>query len=31
MPLMWKVLNAIYYPQNKLGKGYLARTGEGGK
>lgn len=29
MPLMWKVLNAIYYPQNKLGKGYLARTGEG--
>jgi hypothetical protein len=26
---MWKVLNAIYYPHNKLGKGYLARTGEG--
>jgi hypothetical protein len=31
MPLMWKVLNAIYYPHNKLGKGYLARTGEGVK
>jgi hypothetical protein len=26
---MWKVLNAIYYPHNKLGKGYLARTEEG--
>jgi hypothetical protein len=27
---MWKVLNAIYYPHNKLGKGYLAGLGRRG-